>query len=430
MAGVGRSSAGRRRARSGWRCGRPGWPAHPRGRCRAPAGGCPGRCRAARRWPPWRPGGPSSTSSRTWSRSTWSVSSSFSFAMPRRMASATSWAWVPSCRSRSMRRSVAAEASTVWVRACSSERTRVAMGSGPSRLRMSRRSTLTKPRITQGAAKRKMAPRMKIPTSWKKPPGWNQKGLPGKMPRTSPQTGGPPPPRPRMRSDEAGEGVPPQADGHEDAEDGPGHLDGEVGHGAPAHPVAQGRLQPPEEAAPADEGLGVLDRLAEHGPGQAALPAADAAGAADGEREDGEPEEGDGQHHAGDHGDADEGEAEHGRTARHREEGQLGPGPLREGLAHDALRQRLQANRVLLADGERQLPATDAHVHARVGRSARPSGVPPVEERGTDGQRDGRVEGHQEEGGGAGQRAEDETAPTELPSSITGMNRLGFPATS
>ena len=41
------------------------------------------------------------------------VSASFSLAMPRRMASATSWAWVPSCRSRSMRRSVAADASTV-----------------------------------------------------------------------------------------------------------------------------------------------------------------------------------------------------------------------------------------------------------------------------------------------------------------------------
>ena len=58
-------------------------------------------------------------------------SASFSLAMPRRMARATSWAWVPSWRSRSIRRSVAAEASTVWVRACSSERTRVGHGIGP-----------------------------------------------------------------------------------------------------------------------------------------------------------------------------------------------------------------------------------------------------------------------------------------------------------
>ncbi len=39
---------------------------------------------------------------------------------------------------------------------------------------------------------------MKTPTAWKKPPGWNQKGLPGKMPRTSPQTARPPPPRSKM----------------------------------------------------------------------------------------------------------------------------------------------------------------------------------------------------------------------------------------
>ena len=67
-------------------------------------------------------------------------SASFSLAMPRRMANATSWAWVPSWRSRSIRRRVAADESTVWARACSSERTRTVTGSGASRTRMSRRS--------------------------------------------------------------------------------------------------------------------------------------------------------------------------------------------------------------------------------------------------------------------------------------------------
>ncbi len=56
------------------------------------------------------------------------------------------------------------------------------------------RSTLTKPRVTHGAAKKKMAPRMKTPTTWKKLPSWSQYWLPGKMPRISPQTGRPPPP--------------------------------------------------------------------------------------------------------------------------------------------------------------------------------------------------------------------------------------------
>ena len=89
--------------------------------------------------------------------------------MPSRMASATSWAWVPSCRSRSIRRSVAADASTVWVRACSSVRSRAAVGSGPSSDVMSRRSTLTKPRMAQGAAKKKTTPVMRMTTPWMKP---------------------------------------------------------------------------------------------------------------------------------------------------------------------------------------------------------------------------------------------------------------------
>ena len=49
---------------------------------------------------------------------------SVSLARPSCIASATRWAWVPSCRSRSMRRSVAAESSTAWARVSSSCATR------------------------------------------------------------------------------------------------------------------------------------------------------------------------------------------------------------------------------------------------------------------------------------------------------------------
>ena len=101
--------------------------------------------------------------------------------MPSRIASATSCAWVPSCRSRSIRRSVAADASTVWVRACSNERTRAAIGSGPSRVRCRNLSTVTKQRITQGAAKKKITPRMKMPTPCQNPTGPELRLPPGVM---------------------------------------------------------------------------------------------------------------------------------------------------------------------------------------------------------------------------------------------------------
>ena len=164
----GRASAGsecRRRARWARRCAPPAWPARPPGRCRGPADGCRGRCRAARRWPPWHRGAPRRRARAPGrGRPARGRPRASPWPCPAAWPSATSWAWVPSCRSRSMRRSVAAEASTVCVLACSSERTRVAMGSGPSRLRINRRSTLTKPRMTQGAAKKKTPPRMKMAT--------------------------------------------------------------------------------------------------------------------------------------------------------------------------------------------------------------------------------------------------------------------------
>ncbi len=58
--------------------------------------------------------------------------SSFSLAWPRRMARATSWAWVPSWRLRSMRCRVSVAASRVLVLDSSRLRTREVAASGPS----------------------------------------------------------------------------------------------------------------------------------------------------------------------------------------------------------------------------------------------------------------------------------------------------------
>ena len=92
--------------------------------------------------------------------------------------------------------------------------------------------------------------------------------------------------RVQQRVGQAGEGVPPEAEGEVEREDRPGHLDEVVADAAPRHPVAHRRLEPSEEAGPADEGLGLRDLLAEHGLAEAALPAAEAAGNAQGKGEE------------------------------------------------------------------------------------------------------------------------------------------------
>ena len=211
----------------------------------------------------------SSTSSRTRSRSTSSASSSFSLAMPSRMASATSWAWVPSCRSRSIRRSVAAEASTVWVRACSSVRTRAAIGSGPSSAADEQAVDVDEAAHDPGCREEEDDAEEEDGEAVEEALAVEHEEVPGEQVRHQAPDGGPASVRAREGAEEAGERVPPQAERDEDAEHGPGHLEGEVADGPPADPVAQGRLQPPEEAVPADERLGVLDLLAEHGAGQA-----------------------------------------------------------------------------------------------------------------------------------------------------------------
>ncbi len=54
-------------------------------------------------------------------------------------------------------------------------------------------STLTKARITHGAAKRRITPRMKVPTVWKKSRGGSVKLLGSNTFCAKPQTGGLPP---------------------------------------------------------------------------------------------------------------------------------------------------------------------------------------------------------------------------------------------
>ena len=165
---------------------------------------------------------------------------------------------------------------------------------------------------------------------------------------------------------QAGEGVPPQAEGHVEAEERPRHLEGEVGHGAPGDPVAQARLQPAEKAGPAGEGLGFFDLHLQEPPGQAALQAADAAGAPQREGEDGEPEEGDGEDQPRNQCEPDEGQADTGECAAHQIEGEVGPGTPGEGLMPDALCHRLDVGGLRLAHGKRHLPTHQAHAELAV----------------------------------------------------------------
>ena len=82
----------------------------------------------------------------------------FFLASPSFMATATSWACVPSCRSRSMPRSRAAESSTAYARVCSSSCTRCDSEAGPSSSRMSNRSRALAARVAHGAASSQIAP--------------------------------------------------------------------------------------------------------------------------------------------------------------------------------------------------------------------------------------------------------------------------------
>jgi hypothetical protein len=166
--------------------------------------------------------------------------------------------------------------------------------------------------------------------------------------------------------EEAGEGVPPQAERHQHAEDRPGYLQGEIAHGAPGHAVAQARLEPAQEAGPPRERLGVLHRLVEHVARQAAREPADATCAAQRQRQHREAEEGDGQDETGHHGERDEGQSGAGEGPTQKEEGQLGPHPFRERLVQNGVRQLLGPDGLLFGHGERQLASPDPHPDAAV----------------------------------------------------------------
>ena len=92
----------------------------------------------------------------------------------------------------------------------------------------------------------------------------NPKSPAGKKADASPHTGGPPPFRPKSGWRRQAKASHHRLNATKDAEDRPGHLQGEVAHGAPGHAIAQARLEPAQEPGAPDEGLGVLHRLAEH----------------------------------------------------------------------------------------------------------------------------------------------------------------------
>ena len=102
------------------------------------------------------------------------------------------------------------------------------------------RSTLTKPRMAQGAAKRKTTPRTKTPTLRRKPPPpVSRERCPGVNRFHARPNAGVPDPGEKKGWMRQTKRVPPEAERHEDAEQRPRHLEREVGHGAPGHPVAQ-----------------------------------------------------------------------------------------------------------------------------------------------------------------------------------------------
>ena len=89
---------------------------------------------------------------------------------------------------------------------------------------MSRRSTVTKPRMTQGAAKKKMAPRMRTADPVDEALLLEPERAVAERPRTSPKTGRPPPPRPKIGRVRQAKASHHRLNGHEDAEDVQGTL--------------------------------------------------------------------------------------------------------------------------------------------------------------------------------------------------------------
>ena len=211
------------------------------------------------------------------------------------------------------------------------------------------------PRMTQGAAKKNTSPVMKMPTLCDEPGTALTEiaGVEEVMQRAEDRSAGAT--GIKQRVGEAGEGVPPETEGHVEREDGPGHLDGVVADAAPGHPVAHGGLEPPEEAGSAHERLGLLDVLTEQGVRDAALPAAEAAGAAQGQGEQAQAEECDGQDGAEEHGAADENETDGGQAAGEQVVRQLGPGAAGERLTQDAAGQRTDLGHLLFGEGDRHL---------------------------------------------------------------------------
>ena len=195
-----------------------------------------------------------------------------------------------------------------------------------------------------GATKTKTTPVMKMKTPWKNPELPSEK-KPGEEAAHDAEYGRPGVPA-EERVGQADEGVQPDAEGEPDAEDHQRHLDDDVGHGPPPHPVAQRRLEPSEEPGTGDEGFGVVD-VSPRRPGPGPVEAPDAPGPPERDADDDETDEGDGQDDAGDHGDDDEGQAERRPGRREEEVDQLGPGPPLEWLPPGAGRSCICSTRAL-----------------------------------------------------------------------------------
>ena len=175
--------------------------------------------------------------------------------------------------------------------------------------------------MTHGAANRKMTPRSEDDQAVAEAAGAIGEVAPENRFGTEAEDRRLSSPGPEHGMEQADEGVPPQAEGDTDAEDGPGHLER---RGSPRRASRRGRA-----ATTATNRGSPVGRRTARGPAicspsreraRLAVQAADPPGAADGEREDGQAEEGDGQHDPRHHGDADEGQADarRGRPRRRR----------------------------------------------------------------------------------------------------------------
>ena len=131
----------------------------------------------------------------------------------------------------------------------------------------------------------------------------------------------------------------PDAQREPHAEDGERHLGDEVAHRPPGGPIAERRPQPPEEPRTGAERLGFGDLLAQHPPGEGALPTAEQPGGPQATSENHDADEHDGQRHSGDRQCSQDERRRAGQGGADEEESQLRPAALAEWLPSDPVGQ-------------------------------------------------------------------------------------------